>query len=177
MTGPLPPLVRYPVIVVLAGIGMVGLVVALHDTGWLPIAGPFVAVVVASVILYLVMWWRARRLRRLATDAADQLRTFGPAVADERARPLPDRASGATDESLAQADRQAAAALQRLAWGDERGATTELVGLADSARGWHADAPLTRQVATLTRTSAAMAELVRRMLAAAERRRVKPPDA
>ena len=89
-----PAYVRYPVIVVLAGVGLIGVITFVYDAGWLPLAGPFVAVVAASVIVFVVMWWRSRRLQRLATSAADQLRELGPAIADERRLPAAGRPTG-----------------------------------------------------------------------------------
>lgn len=167
----LPASVRYPIIVVLLAVGAIGLVVAVYDKGWLPLAGPFVAVVVAGAIVFVVMWWRSRRLRRLSATAADQLRALGPAIVEERGRAYAERPTGASDTDLEQADERAGAALQRLAWGDEQGATAELVGLADAARSWRPEAQLSQQVEDLARTSAEMDQVVRRMTAAAERRR------
>ena len=170
--GVLPAKVRYPVIVLLVGIGMVCLVTVIYDAGWLPLAGPFAAVAIAAVIVFLVMWWRARRLHRLAASAAEQLREVDVAIAHERQLDAAQRATGASDQSLEQAGLQAASALQRLAWGHEQGAALLLGELAATARpSWRPEAPLTQQVERLERTSAEMQELVRRMLAAAERRR------
>jgi hypothetical protein len=39
----------------------VGLVVALYDRGFLPIAGPFVAMLLAPLILLFRSWWLQRR--------------------------------------------------------------------------------------------------------------------
>ncbi len=147
--GVLPAKVRYPLIVVLVGIGLVCLVTVIYDAGWLPVAGPFAAVVIAAVIVFVVMWWRARRLRRLAASAAEQLRQVGAAIAHERQLARAQRTTGASDESLEQASRQAASALQRLAWGHEQGAALLLDDLAATARpSWRPDAPLTQQVQT-----------------------------
>jgi hypothetical protein len=144
----------------------------IYDAGWLPLAGPFAAVVIAAVIVFLVMWWRARRLRRLAASAAEQLREVDAAIAHERRLDAAQRPTGASDRSLEQAGHQAASALQRLAWGHEQGAALLLGELAATARpSWRPDAPLTRQVQRLEQTSAEMQAVVGKMLAAAERRR------
>jgi hypothetical protein len=164
--------VRYPVIVVLAGAGLIGVVVVLYDAGWLPIAGPFAAVVIAAVIVYVVMWWRARRLRRLSTTAAEQLRALMAALTEERALAAPARPTRASDASLDQALTQAEGALQQLAWGHEQGAVPLLVNLGDVARrDWADEAPLSRQVADLDDTATELERVVRRMLETAARRR------
>jgi hypothetical protein len=166
-----PAYVRYPVIVVLVGIGAVGLVTVLYDAGWLPIAGPFVAVVVAAVIVFVLMWWRSRKLQRLSSSAAEQLQALGPAIAEERRRPVAQRATGASDQSLEQAAVQVESALQRLAWAHEQGATPVLADLvANAGSAWRPEAALTREVERLARTSTKMEALVRRMQAAAARR-------
>ncbi len=167
-----PAYVRYPALVLLAGIGLVGLIVVVYDAGWLPLAGPFVAMVVAAVIVYVVLWWRARQLRRLGATAARQLEDLAPAIAHERGLPSPDRATGASDRSLDQAAQQAAEALKQLAWGHEQGAVPLMAGLADQARGsWHADAPLTQRVEELAGTAAELDRVVRRTLRTAARGR------
>ena len=169
--GVLPAAIRYPVIVVLVGIGLVCLVTVLYDAGWLPIAGPFAAVVIAGVIVYLVMWWRSRRLGRLAAAATSQLRELGPALARERDEAVTARPTGASDQSLEQAGLQVDTALQQLAWGHEQGAVAPILSLADHARrSWRPDVPLSRQVEELSRTATEMDQVIRRMLAAAARR-------
>jgi len=166
-----PAYVRYPVIVVLAGIGLIGVITLVYDAGWLPLAGPFVAVVAASVIVFVVLWWRSRRLHRLAATAADQLRELGPAIAEERRLPPADRPTAASDESLEQAAAQVESALQRLAWAHEQGAAPLLTDLVAATReSWRPDAPLTRQVQQLQATSARMDAQLRRMQALAARR-------
>ena len=166
-----PASVRYPVIVVLAAAGLIGIIAVLYDGGWLPLAGPFVAVVVASVIVFFVMWWRSRRLRRLSLAAAGRLRSLGPAIERERALPAAERPTGASDQSLEQAAQQVGSALQRLAWGHEQGAVPVMADLAANARrSWAPDAPMTREVEEISRTAQQLDELVRRMLAAAARR-------
>lgn len=167
-----PAQVRYPVIAVLAGVGLIAAITVVYDAGWLPLAGPFVAVVVAAVIVFVVMWWRGRRLRRLATTAARQLEELGPAIAHERGLPPSARPTAASDASLERAAEQTDAALQQLAWGHEQGAVPFVTDLADRARGtWRAEAPLTRQVADLAGTTTEIDRVVRRMLDAAARRR------
>lgn len=169
--GVLPAAIRYPVIVVLVGVGLVCLVTVLYDVGWLPIAGPFAAVVIAAVIVYLVMWWRSRRLGRLAASAAEQLRELGPGLVRERGEPVTTRSTGASDQSLEQAGLQVDTALQQLAWGHEQGAVPPILSLtAHTRRSWHPDAPLSRQVEELSRTATEMDQVIRRMLAAAARR-------
>ena len=166
-----PAYVRYPVIVVLAGVGLIGVITVVYDAGWLPLAGPFVAVVAASVIVFVVMWWRSRRLQRLATSAADQLRELGPAIAAERRLPAAARPTGASDQSLEQAALHVESALQRLAWAHEQGAAPVLTDLVAAARGsWRPEAPLTQQVQRLEQTSSRMDEQLRRMQAVAARR-------
>ena len=166
-----PAYVRYPLVVVLAGVGLIGVITVVYDAGWLPLAGPFVAVVAASVIVFVVMWWRSRRLRRLAVTAAEQLRELGPAIAEERLLAAAARPTGASDQSLEQASLQVESALQRLAWAHEQGAAPVLSDLVAAARtSWAPDASLTRQVLRLEHTSSEMDQQLRRMQAVAARR-------
>jgi len=170
-SGVWPAYVRYPVIVVLAGVGMIGVITLAYGAGWLSIAGPFVAVVATSVIVFVVLWWRSWRLERLAAVAADLLRELGPAIAEERRLPAADRPTAASDESLEQAAAQVESALQRLAWAHEQGAAPVLTDLVASAReSWRPEAPLTRQVRRLQATSSRMEAQLRRMQAVAARR-------
>ena len=168
--GALPPGVRYPLIVLFAAFVLTGLVVLLHDRGWLPLAGPFVAVIVASTLVYVVMWWRSRRVRRLGDDAVQRLQALAPAIAGERALAPEARPTAASDRSLADAADQVEMALQRFAWGHEQGAGPFVERLAATATTWDADAPLTREVVRLSETVAQLDAVIRRMLSAAARR-------
>ena len=171
-SGVWPAYVRYPVIVVLVGLGLVGVITVLYDGGWLPIAGPFAAVVIAALIVYVVMWSRARKLRGLSASAAGQLRTLLEGLAEERVLPDAARPTRASDDSLDQARTQAETALQQLAWGHEQGAVAPVTSLGDLARRhWQDGAPLSRQVATLVDTTTEMERVVGRMVRTAAQRR------
>jgi hypothetical protein len=167
-----PAWLRYPVIVVLCAVGLIGVIVVLFDRGWLPLAGPFAATVVASTLVVLVMSWRNRRVRRLSEDAVRQLQHLAGAIARERAHAPDARPTQASDQSLTHAAEQVELALQRFAWGQEAGARPFVEALAATARdSWLPSAPLSHSVDRLARTSTRLDERLRKMLAAAERRR------
>ncbi len=169
--GALPTWVRYPLIVLFAAFVLTGLVILLYDRGWLPLAGPFVAVIVASTVVYLVMWSRGRQMKKLGAEATQRLHELSGGISRERSLPVQDRPSGATDQSLDSAAEQAELALQRLAWGHEQGAAPHVAQLVDTARrSWHREAPLTLQTERLAATVSKLDETIRRMVEAAERR-------
>lgn len=56
---PLPRSIRYPLILFLAAVGFIGVLVMLYDRGYIPLVGPAAAIVVASVIVFLVRWRRS----------------------------------------------------------------------------------------------------------------------
>lgn len=170
--GVLPGWVRYPIIVLFAAFVLTGLVILLYDRGWLPLAGPFVAVIFASTLVYLIMWSRGRRVKKLGAEAAQQLRELSGAITRERDVPVQDRPSGASDQSLDGAAEQVELAVQRLAWGHEQGAAPHVAQLVETARrSWHPEAPLTQQAERLAGTVSKLDDTVRRMVEAAERRR------
>lgn len=170
--GVLPSWLRYPIIVLFAAFVLSGLVILLYDRGWLPLVGPFLAVIFASTLVFLIMWARSRRAKKLGAEAAQQLRELSVTVSRERALPVQDRPSGASDESLAGAAEQVELALQRLAWGHEQGAAPHVVELVGTARrSWRPEAPLTVETERLSTTFAKLEETIRRMVEAAERRR------
>ncbi len=167
-----PAWVRYPVIVLFVAIGLIGVITVLYDRGWLPLAGPFVAVVVASAIVFFVMYWRNRKLKRLSGQAVDQLRSVQASIAAERALAPEARPTQATDQSLLMAAEQVELALQRFAWGHEQGAAPIVEELDATARGaWRPDAPLTEEVQRLARTTSQVGEVITKMVKTVERRR------
>ncbi len=58
---PWPRGVRYVVVSILVVVAGVGLVTFLYSKGIIPLAGPFVAMIVGPVIVTLAAWWRSRR--------------------------------------------------------------------------------------------------------------------
>jgi hypothetical protein len=166
-----PGWLRYPVIAVLGAVAMIGLITVLYDGGWLPLAGPFVATVVVSTLVFLVAYRRGRRVRRLSADAVHQLRTVAPAIARERALAPEARSTRASDQSLTHAAEQVELALQRFAWGHDQAAIPFVDDLAATARdSWLPGAPLSQTVDRLARTTSKLDALVHKMLAVAKRR-------
>lgn len=167
----LPAWVRYPVIVVGVAVVLIGLIIAMYDRGVLPLVGPFVAVIFASTLVYLIVYARSRRLRRVSADAITQLQALDSAIAQERSTPIAARSTGTGDASLDRAAEQTGLALQRFAWGHEQGALPYLSALAAEARdAWHPEARLTQQVERLAATGAELDGIIRKLQAAAERR-------
>ena len=151
---------------------LIGLIVLVYDRGWLPLTGPFVAVILASTLIYLLTYARNRRLRRASRRATEQLQALAPAIAAERSTAAAARGTGASDESLDRAAEQVELGLQRLSWGHEQGAVPHLAELATTARtSWRPEAPLAQQVERLAHTGTQIDRIVRAMLADAERRR------
>ena len=120
---------RYPVIVVLAGIGLIGVITLVYDAGWLPLAGPFVAVVAASVIVFVVLLVAQPSTAAARGHGGGPAAGLGPAIAEERRLPAAARPTAASDESLERAAVQVESTLQRLAWAHEQGAAPLLTDL------------------------------------------------
>lgn len=57
-SGLAPKLIRYPIIVTLGGIGLIGVIVALYQGRILPLVGPFMAMIVGAIIVFIVKWRR-----------------------------------------------------------------------------------------------------------------------
>lgn len=85
-------------------------------SAWLPLAGPFVAVVIASTLIYVIMWWREPASATARAEAAQQLQALGPAIARERSIPPGARRTAASDRSLRRAAKQVELTLPRFAW-------------------------------------------------------------
>src|SRR4051794_38663915 len=99
---PWPAWLRYLLLAVLFAVVGIGLVTALYDKGILPIAGPFVVIFLLPLLIPLRNRGLRSRARRLAGDTDQQLSALVPAIAQERSLPSQERASGASDESLAE---------------------------------------------------------------------------
>lgn len=61
---PWPAWIRYSVLLVALAVGGIAVIVALYDRGILPIAGPFVAMLVVPLIVFFRRLWLARRAGR-----------------------------------------------------------------------------------------------------------------
>ena len=127
------------------GVAVTAVVVVGYDRGVLPISGPFVLLGWLPLLGWLrVSAIRARTLRRRRHLVA-RLGTVSRLVTAERNLPGVQRASGATDRSLAEAAHltEQAAALLGLNREDSVTVVGQLGGVCDR---WAPDAPLTRAV-------------------------------
>lgn len=99
---PWPAWVRYLLLSLLFAVIGIGLVVALYDRGVLPIAGPFVVLALAPLLLPLRRRGQRARARRLASRLDEQLGDLARALGEERALEASQRRSGASDEVLSE---------------------------------------------------------------------------
>ena len=142
----------------------VSLVYVLYDRGVLPVAGPFVALLVVPLILFLRAYWWQGKVTRLARQAAGHLTTLSALVDEERARPQSARSSGADESSLAVAAEQVRAALQRLAWGQEGAGAGHVHDLMATARAaWTPGTPLYVAAEQADAPARAITDAVRRI--------------
>lgn len=152
-------------------------VVAAYAAGWLPLAGPFVAVLVAPLLGLTGVRWRHRRFRRASASTLERLREVQAALRHECAVDPDERASGATMRSLTKAEEDVERALRRFAWGHEQGALPHLRALAVRAQSWAPASPLARAVAAFEAEAARLAGTTRALERAAGRRRAPAPAA
>jgi hypothetical protein len=145
---PWPGWIRYTLLAVLFAVIGIGVVVALYDKGFLPIAGPFVVLFLLPILIPLRRRGLRNRTHRLGSRLDERLAALGPALERERSLASQDRASGASDSALAAAATRVDAARQALAAGQEPSAVATVDELARTVTaGWHRDAPVTRDVA------------------------------
>lgn len=143
-TKPWPKPVRYTLLILLISLVGVGAVYLLYSRGILPIAGPFVAMFLGPLFVWLGLLWRRRRLVRRSRDLVPDLQRFEAQLDRERQLPATARSSAASDVALEQAAEIVRLSGQRLAWGQELTAAEALVELADrTGAQWQPGAPLT----------------------------------
>lgn len=161
---PWPATVRYTVLAVLFAVIGIGLVTVLYDRAFLPVAGPFVLVVLLPLLLPLRRRGLRSRVRRLGRRLDAQLVGLGPALAHEQALAPHARPSGADDAALTAATAQAAAARRELSTGQEPLAAEMVERLRHSiADGWQHQAPVRRQVASAARTARTLQGVLRQL--------------
>jgi hypothetical protein len=164
--------VRVLLLSLLFGFVGVGVVVALYDRGFLPIAGPFVALAVAPFLGFLGVLWVSRRHRALSRQVTHELGELLPALEEERRLPREQRPSGATDETLDAALGRARSALSQLSWGHDEAGISEVDALARVARPWSSDATVARGVGRTVDLS----QRLRRSRRRVERQRSRRPS-
>lgn len=144
---PFPKPVRYTLLILLGAFIGVGLVTLLYSRGVLPIAGPFVAMILGPVCVFLGLLWRRRRLIRRSRAVAGDVDRLRSQLEAERRQPAAVRPTAATDESLERVADVVRRAMQQLAWGQEPEAVQGLTQAADHvSREWRGDAALTAEV-------------------------------
>jgi len=163
------------VLLVAAVLAVVGVaaVVVLYDRGWLPIAGPFVALAVAPLLAWAGVAWMARRHDGLARRTGEALSGLLPELERERALGRDDRSSGATDETLDAAIRRARTALSQLSFGDDVSGAREVDALSAVARSWAGGSAAAEGV----RRAADLTERLRASRRRLDRRRQRTTDA
>ena len=159
---PWPGWIRYTLLAVLFAVVGIGLVVALYDKGILPIAGPFVLLFLLPLLIPLRNRGLRNRSRRLAGRVEEELGGLVPEIDRERSLAPHERASGATDESLASAATRVAAARQQLAAGQAPAAVRTLEELERAATAsWEPSAPLTRDAVRTAGTARKLQQVLR----------------
>ena len=160
---PWPGWVRYTLLAVLFAVVGTGLVVALYDYGFLPIAGPFVLIFLLPLLLPLQRSGLRRRAGRLAAATAQDLTSVASRITTERSLAPEARATRGSDESLTRAAHQLDSALQKLRSGHERDGATAVAALARTAQeSWAPDAPLSKEVADVATKAERLHEALRR---------------
>lgn len=120
-------------------------VVQLYTRGVLPIAGPFVVAAWAPLLVWLRVAGIRMRTQRRQRVLTEKLGHLSRLVGAERNLPPGDRASAATDRSLAEAGPLVRAAQDLLA--ANRADSVTMVGrLAEVSVRWRPGAPLTQTV-------------------------------
>ena len=116
-----------------------------------PTAGPLGAALAASVVVLVARLWLTWRTRSWTRRAAARLRRLVAAVADERAQPPEQRATGADDESLDRVAGHLGLALRRVEGGGAVLPAAEPMELArrTAQDRWAPRARLTREVTSL----------------------------
>ncbi len=158
-----PKPVRYTLLILLGAVVGVGLVLLLYTKGFLPVAGPFLALFVAPVFVWLGVLWRRSRITHRSRQLAAALERLQARVEGERSLIAADRSTGASDASVDQAADAVRIAGQRLAWGQELEATQLLDQVAERAgRDWSPDAALTRELRRVAEQARPLAKAARR---------------
>jgi hypothetical protein len=114
---PWPGWIRYTLLAVLFAVVGIGLVTALYDKGFLPIAGPFVVLFLLPILLPLRRRGLRRRIARLAARLDEQLAELAATL-----DPVRSQAAGGTvadDGSTAQVAAQVEHARRQIAAGLE----------------------------------------------------------
>lgn len=159
---PWPASARYGLGAVLLAFCGTGAVFILFEGGVLPIAGPFVAMAVAPLLVLVGTWWAVGRSRRLRSQLVDELAELVEAVERERALSAAQRSSGATDETLDVALKRSRTGLSQLSWGEETAATASVHGVARVAKQWSGESELARRAARAAALASRLAVAGRR---------------
>lgn len=124
---------------------MTAAVVRLYARGFLPIAGPFVVVAWAPLLVWVQLTGVRNRARRRHRVLTEKLGNLSRLISAERNQPPGARSSAATDRSLAEAGSLVQTALGLLA--ENRAEAVMVVGgLGEMSARWLPDAPLTQSV-------------------------------
>jgi hypothetical protein len=161
-------LVGHSLFAVLVAIIGVGLVITLYDGGILPIAGPFVVLALAPLLLPVHMHGLQRRAHRLAAGTVEQLKSVAQMLQHERSLPSAAPSTGASEQSLAEAAAQVDSALREFAEGNAFAGATLATNLAYVVKGsWSQSAPTSARISLAGNTAQRLSKVLRRAQKAA----------
>lgn len=166
---PWPRWVRYAILAIVVPAFGIGLIVYFYDRGILPIAGPFVAVLLVPMIFLVRATWLRSRVTRLSRAAVAQLQTVSAMITAERSAPPQRRATGGSDDVLAAASERVESVLQQFAWGRDADGVLFAEDLTELAERWSSAAPLTVELGRALTTTRNLSEALRKAHAFAQR--------
>lgn len=159
---PLPKPVRYTLLILLGAVVGTGLVLLLYSRGILPFVGPFVAMFLGPLFVWLGLLWRRHRITRLSRAVAEELERIAGKITDELRRPPSARSIKVPDRELDQVAGTVRRSASRLAYGQEIEAVADLESLSGRTAGWPGDAALTVELRRVIEKARPLAKQVRR---------------